>query len=82
MNPIRTSLRVQIEKWFGPVSRQALRITRMGHSSVGGIRCVMVEGVQPNESCTVVFFRHNDGSWRLYPPETPRPSMCTYPRAA
>jgi hypothetical protein len=81
MDAAKTSLRMQIEKWFGSVSRQALRITRISPSRGGCGRCVIVEA-QPDDSRAIVFFRHGNGSWYVYPPKESHPSMCVYPRAA
>lgn len=82
MNATRTSLRMQIEKWFGFAAGKAVRITRIGSSNCGRVRCVIVESVQPNDSRAIVFFQHDTGSWHVYPPQAPRPSMSAYPRAA
>jgi hypothetical protein len=77
-----SSLRMQIEKWFGSVSRQALRITRISPSSGGRGRCVIVEAIRPNDPQTILFFRHGDGSWCVYPPRAPHLSSRTYLCAA
>jgi hypothetical protein len=73
---------MQIEKWFGSVSGEALRITRLRASNGGRGRCVIVESMQPNESRTIVFFLHGNRSWHVYPPQASFMSMGAQSRAA
>ena len=40
-----------------------------------GRRCVRVETEQPGGLLSIVFFRHDDGSWNVFPPAMERPAM-------
>jgi hypothetical protein len=82
MNVARRSLKMQIEKWFGSVSGEALRITRLRASNGGRARCVIVESRRANESRTIVFFLHGNGSWHVYPPRASFLSIGAQSRAA
>jgi hypothetical protein len=82
MNATRTSLRLQIGKWLGPISSKTVRITRSDHTGDGRVRCISVEALRQNSTLSIVFFRHGDGSWLIYPPEVERPAMGAYLRAA
>ncbi|SIT35048.1 conserved hypothetical protein [Paraburkholderia ribeironis] len=76
------SLRRQVEKWFGsaqPISIRVLRVPgNMG--AMSGYKCVCVS--QPSGPCVIVFFRHGDKSWRVYPPPTARPTLNALARVA
>jgi hypothetical protein len=82
MRANRMSLRMQIDKWLGPISPKTIRIIRMGYSSGSRVRCVTVESPRSSKSLAIVFFRHGDGSWLVYPPRVERPAMGAYLRAA
>lgn len=71
----RTSLRMQIDKWFGPALREALHIQRIDLANGDGVRCVIVVAPHAQAPLAIVFFRHGDRSWRVYPPEVERPAM-------
>jgi hypothetical protein len=38
-------------------------------------RYVCVEAARPAGSLAIFFFRHDDGSWCVFPPATVRPAM-------
>ncbi|RCJ03720.1 hypothetical protein DDK22_35825 [Cupriavidus necator] len=69
------SLRFLVEKWFDSSSFSSLRITRVLHSTLGRNHCVRVELPRTDNPVAVFFFRHDDGSWSVFPPETKRRSM-------
>lgn len=70
-----SSLRRIMEKWFGFTSDGGYRITRPSrvHSSVG--RCVCFESVGTEDAIKIFFFRHNDGSWSVFPPAAQKPTF-------
>ncbi|MEX3786380.1 hypothetical protein [Paraburkholderia sp. BR14374] len=70
-----TTLRSLVEKWLGPISATPLRITRSGRAQSNQGVYVHIELVLPGERVGLFFFRHSDGSWRVFPPEAARPSM-------
>ncbi|OYD60215.1 UNVERIFIED_ORG: hypothetical protein BDU10_9558 [Burkholderia sp. CF145] len=67
------SLRVLVNDWFGEAGQ--LRITRPGRSRHLPWRVVKVETSRMSGTFGIVFFRHHDGSWCVYPPSTVGPSM-------
>jgi hypothetical protein len=81
MNTYQHSLRDLVEKWLSPTSTTPVRVTRFSRTRDGNRRYVCVEVARPACSVTIVFFRHDDGSWRVFPPRRENPAM-TYPQAA
>lgn len=67
------SLRWLIEKWFGVQSYGTYRLTRSPrvHSSLG--RCVCFESIGAGHAIKIFFFRHDDGSWSVFPPASKKP---------
>ncbi|MEI5997482.1 hypothetical protein H3V53_09735 [Paraburkholderia bengalensis] len=62
------SLRGQVEKWLGSASRECIRVTRFGHSRSNSWRYVCIEATHVAGLYSFVFFRHDDGSWCVFPP--------------
>ncbi|MFD1555026.1 hypothetical protein ACFSHT_05195 [Paraburkholderia silviterrae] len=75
MNGRERSLRVLAEKWLGEEGAKAARVTRFSHSARRRWRYVCVEAQQLDGEFSIVFFRHDDGSWWVFPPSSPRPVM-------
>lgn len=73
----RQSLRRVVEKWFGTGSPRSIRVARAGAHARARCRCVRVETTYPNHELSIVFFRHEDGSWNVFPPNGRRPEICT-----
>jgi len=69
------TLRSLVEKWLGPVSETPVRITRSGRARSNQQVSVHIELLVPGRAIGLFFFRHPDGSWRIFPPETERPVM-------
>jgi hypothetical protein len=73
------SLRVLVEKWLGAVSAGHLHVRAIHRLRAGRRRCVCIEvervSGNPVNAFTLFFFRHDDGAWHIYPPETTRPAM-------
>lgn len=69
------SLRWLIEKWFGFPSDGTYRLTRSSpvHSPVG--RCVCFESTGAGVAIKIFFFRHDDGSWSVFPPASKKPTF-------
>ncbi|WP_266229073.1 hypothetical protein [Paraburkholderia sp. CNPSo 3076] len=70
-----SSLRSLVEKWFGPISATPVRITRSGRAQSNQQVSVHIELQLPGGAVGLFFFRHLDGSWRVFPPEAERPVM-------
>jgi hypothetical protein len=65
--PIEGSLRGQVEKWLAPEAAP-VHVTAFGRTRFGGVRYVCVEALLRTGLRALYFFRHGDGSWRVYPP--------------
>ena len=70
-----TSLRRLVEKWFGPESEMRARVTLFSHSRASRWRYVCVASSRATGDLSIFFFRHDDGAWSVFPPETKRPTM-------
>ncbi|WP_084209858.1 hypothetical protein [Ralstonia sp. A12] len=66
-----TSLRELIAKWFGPSDTPHLRITRVYCPKLE-CGCVRAELTTSTQSLAIIFFRHQAGCWRLFPPSRER----------
>nr|WP_082194461.1 hypothetical protein [Paraburkholderia sprentiae] len=80
MNTNETSLRWLIDKWLAPTPAMPVRLTRYSRSGSSQRRCVRVESLRMTGLLAIFFFRHDDGSWCVFPPTTRGPVMRTYPR--
>jgi len=69
------SLRVLVDKWFGATGVRLVRVQLRRLPGPTAARCICVEAQRPAGTLTVFFFRHNNGSWQVFPPETIRPAM-------
>jgi hypothetical protein len=82
MNTREKSLRLLVEKWFAPTAAMPVRITEFSRTCTNQKRYVRVEALRPTGMLRIFFFRHDDGSWCVFPPQTVRPAMSAYQRAA
>ena len=69
------SLRVLVEKWIGQDLIRSARFTRFRRSRQKPWRHVCVETTRPAGAIAIVFFRHDDGSWYVFPPDAKRPAI-------
>jgi hypothetical protein len=75
MNGRERSLHVLVEKWLGHEGAKSARVTRFSHSARKRWRYVCVETLRSAGAFSIVFFRHDDGSWCVFPPSSQRPTM-------
>ncbi|MCY0852911.1 MULTISPECIES: hypothetical protein [unclassified Cupriavidus] len=68
MHTGKKSVRVQAGKWFGPGA--ALRVIEFSRAPSDRRRYVRIGTLRPEGWVTIVFFRHDDGSWNVFPPKT------------
>ena len=80
MNTGETSLRVKACKWFGPGA--ALRVIEFSRTPLNGRRYVRIGTLRLEGSLTIVFFRHDDRSWNVFPPRTDMTAMRAWELAA
>ncbi|MCO5397800.1 hypothetical protein [Ralstonia soli] len=67
MNANRTSLGALIEKWLGAGASTPKRIIRLRDSGRHNV-CVEVKVARMAGEASLFFFRHEDGSWQVFPP--------------
>jgi len=61
-------LRRLVEKWFGPTTGIPCRVIEFSRTRSNQRRYVCVEAECPTGSLAIFFFRHDDGSWHVFPP--------------
>ncbi|RQR23323.1 hypothetical protein DIE22_37205 [Burkholderia sp. Bp9142] len=66
---------MQVDKWLAPSARVPARIVRFSRMPAQRRRFVCVEAVHPARTIAIFFFRHDDGSWWVFPPADRRPAM-------
>jgi len=69
------SLRVLVNRWLGAASSHPVRVLLTQRSRSGRICSVCIEAQSPSGPVTLFFFRHDDGSWHVFPPAYRRPAM-------
>jgi hypothetical protein len=77
MNTTEKTLRWAVDKWLAPTAAAPARVMRCSRRSGSSRRCVRVEAVRPDGPLSFFFFRHDDGSWNVFPPATVRPAINT-----
>jgi hypothetical protein len=75
MNTTGKTLHWVVDKWLAPTPAAPARVTRYPRARGGGHRCVRVETARPGGGLSIVFFRHDDGSWNVFPPAAARLAM-------
>ena len=74
------SLRCQVEKWLGPAPATPVHVTAFSRTRVGWRRYVCVETSSSAGARALFFFRHDDGSWYVFPqPANGRKSTAEHP---
>ena len=76
------SLRSMVDKWLTPASVGPIRVERVCRAHDGRARCVRVEAARPAGPISLLFFRHDDGVWRVFPPVDSRPALRAWVDAA
>lgn len=69
------SLRLLVEKWLGLDCLERAQVTRLRSARQHAWRCVRVEDARSSGALAILFFRHEDGSWCVFPPEARRPAL-------
>lgn len=76
MNGNDITLRSLVDKWLAPTFSMPARVTQVGRLLATHSRYVRIEGCTSRGPLTIVFFRHGDGSWCVFPPLQATPAMC------
>ncbi|RDK02713.1 hypothetical protein [Paraburkholderia lacunae] len=82
MNTAEKSLHYLVDKWLAPAASMRIRVVQFGRMRGDSGRYVHVEALAPGGSRAIFFFRHRDGCWCVFPPQTARPAMNGYRLAA
>ena len=82
MSYAEKSLRQMVEQWLAPAMHDSIRVTEMKSSRATRERYVRVEAMRATGPISLVFFRHADGTWSIFPPARERPTMRCYQFAA
>nr|WP_081588292.1 hypothetical protein [Paraburkholderia phenoliruptrix] len=69
----RKSLRAMVEDWLAPAPGKSVRVSQFKRSRSGAYVCVEADSVAGHVS--MFFFRHDDGSWCVFPPSPKGPAM-------
>jgi hypothetical protein len=69
------SLRSMVENWLMTDPSVKVRVTEFGRMRVKRECYVRVETMRSAGPVALVFFRHKDGTWCIYPPNKDRPAM-------
>jgi hypothetical protein len=75
MDMSASSLRSVIEKWLSPNPAMPVRIAEFSRTGSNRRRYVRVEAEGPTGIHALFFFRHADGTWRVFPSQAERPVM-------
>jgi hypothetical protein len=75
-------LRTLVGKWFGSSAVVTIRVMEFSRTRTDRRRYVRIGAVRAGGGLTIVFFRHDDGSWNVFPAKTSTPAMRVYPLAA
>jgi hypothetical protein len=62
-----------VHDWLGRAGN--IRISRAARSRTMPWRAVRIEVDLSSSVFAIIFFRHGDGSWCVYPPAYPSPAM-------
>jgi hypothetical protein len=73
MSKRMTSLRLLMHDWLGQVDH--VRVSRPTRSRQMPWRAVRIEVMRSSTMFVIVFFRHGDGSWCVYPPSHRVPTL-------
>jgi hypothetical protein len=73
MDTAQSSLRTLVDKWLAPTPARPARVTRFSRLMRDRNRYICVETAHPTGTLAIFFFRHDDGSWCVFPPVAARP---------
>ncbi|MCD9119428.1 MULTISPECIES: hypothetical protein [unclassified Cupriavidus] len=64
-----TTLREAAQKWLPLSASHPCRVTRFGHTGSGRVPYACIGFERAGKRLSIVFFRHRDGSWYVFPPQ-------------
>ncbi|MBC8750094.1 hypothetical protein OKW43_000502 [Paraburkholderia sp. WC7.3g] len=69
------SLRSEVEKLVGPTRGRGACVRLLDRFRSAGTCCVCIQIDRPTGTFSLFFFRHDDGTWHVFPPGQRRPEM-------
>ncbi|TDG03536.1 hypothetical protein E1N52_34155 [Paraburkholderia guartelaensis] len=75
MTRAERSLRMMVEYWLAPLPGRPVRVVEFRNRPFRGECYVCVEALTSVGLVAMFFFRHRDGTWRIFPPNQDRPAM-------
>ncbi|RZF26728.1 hypothetical protein EVC45_26505 [Paraburkholderia sp. UYCP14C] len=69
------SLRLMVEHWLAPDSESRLRVAEFRNRRSPRECYVCIEKSTTTGSLSIYFYRHHDGTWRVFPPDPQRLTM-------
>ncbi|MCC8404878.1 hypothetical protein LJ655_23895 [Paraburkholderia sp. MMS20-SJTN17] len=75
MNDTVIPLRTLVDKWLAPTRTTPAHVMHTGRMAATRARYVRLEGAISSGPLTIVFFRHGNGSWDVFPPVVESPAM-------
>lgn len=82
MDSGKVCLRSLIAKWFGQSAVMTVRVMEFSRTPSDRRRYVRIGLMRPDAGLTIVFFRHDDGSWNVFPAKASTMAMRAYSLAA
>ncbi|EIM99968.1 hypothetical protein [Paraburkholderia hospita] len=79
MNDWKHSLRKTVEYWLSPSPAALVRVLRFKNRRRTNECFVKVTTSDSSRDAEMYFFRHDDGTWRVFPPNGALPAL-TYPK--
>lgn len=70
------SLRLTVARWLALDPAAPVRVTKFRNKRSIHECYVYVETFKAGQPIGMFFYRHQDGTWRIYPPTRKRPAMC------
>ena len=75
MASTRNSLHLMVEQWLAPDPARGVRVIEFRNRRSPRECYVCVETFRTSGPVALFFFRHQDGAWRIFPPNRERPAM-------
>ena len=69
------SLRLMVDHWLAPDAGQSVRVIAFRNQRSRHERYVCIQTHKPTGPVALFFFRHQDGTWCVYPPRGEQPMM-------
>jgi hypothetical protein len=75
MNDWKHSLRKTVEYWLSPSPSALVRVMRFKNRRRPNECFVKVSTSETGAAAEMYFFRHEDGTWRVFPPSRTLPAL-------